>query len=261
MARWAPFVGLVGTLAVLILLLTRRSTATLRESVPPAAPTLAEPTAEQPGVGEQPPSEPAEPGPAVELTSRVLLANVLATQGLLAAIVLGAIVYFDVPWVAVGLGDGPLAWGLDGLLVGATLGVGLWLASEAAGRVADAAGATYDEGLRHMLAPETLAGWLGLFLVALPVIAVAEELLFRAALIGVPAAGFDLSPWLLVVVSSGLFALGHGAQGRLGIAATGALGLVLGGAFVVTGSLVVVACAHYVVNALEFGVHELLELG
>ena len=33
----------------------------------------------------------------------------------------------------------------------------------------------------------------------LPIIAVFEELLFRAALIGVLAAGFDLSPWLLAV--------------------------------------------------------------
>jgi hypothetical protein len=37
---------------------------------------------------------------------------------------------------------------------------------------------------------------------------------------------------------------------------TGALGFALAAGFVLTGSLVVVVVAHYLVNALEFTVHE-----
>lgn len=249
MARWAPFLGLAAVLTVGVLLLARRSAVLLRE--PP--PVLGEPTADQPTVGVSPTEHPR----AREFTTRALLANVLATQGILAVIVLVAIVFFDIPQAAVGLGDGPWVWGLDAAAVGLGLGVALWLGSEAAGRLADAAGLAYDEGLRELLAPETPAGWVVLFVLALPVIASAEELLFRAALIGVPAAALNLSPWLFVGVSAGAFALGHGAQGRVGIVATGLLGLLLGAAFVLTESLLVVVLAHYVVNALEFGVHEL----
>ena len=90
----------------------------------------------------------------------------------------------------------------------------------------------------------------------LPVIAAFEELLFRAALVGGFAAGFGVSPWPLAVLSSAAFAAGHGAQGRLGVAVTGLLGFVLAAAFVLTESLLVVVVAHYVVNAVEFGLAE-----
>jgi hypothetical protein len=40
------------------------------------------------------------------------------------------------------------------------------------------------------------------------------------------------------------------------VAVTGALGLGLAAGFVFTGSFVVVVVAHYVINALEFLVHE-----
>jgi membrane protease YdiL (CAAX protease family) len=88
--------------------------------------------------------------------------------------------------------------------------------------------------------------------VTLPTVAVFEEFLFRATLVGAFAAGFGVSPWLLAVLSSLAFAVGHGAQGPAGIVVTGVLGLVLAAAFVLTGSLVVVAVAHYLVNAVEF---------
>jgi hypothetical protein len=42
------------------------------------------------------------------------------------------------------------------------------------------------------------------------------------------------------------------------IVVTGGLGFVLAGAFIITGSFLVVFVAHYLVNALEFLVHELL---
>jgi membrane protease YdiL (CAAX protease family) len=96
--------------------------------------------------------------------------------------------------------------------------------------------------------------------VVLPVIAGFEELLFRATLVGAIPAGFGVSPWVMVGFSSVAFGVGHGAQGPAGIAVTGTLGAVLGVAFVLTGSFVVVVVAHYLVNALEFVVHEGLGL-
>ncbi len=110
--------------------------------------------------------------------------------------------------------------------------------------------------LREAMAPDSAAGWAVLLLVVLPLVAGFEELLFRGVLIGAFATGFDVSPWLLAALSSVAFALGHGAQGRVGIVVTGALGFVLAAAFVLTGSLVAVVVAHYLVNALEFVVSE-----
>jgi membrane protease YdiL (CAAX protease family) len=79
-------------------------------------------------------------------------------------------------------------------------------------------------------------------------------------LVGALSTGFGVSPWLLAAGSSVAFGLGHGAQGRAGVAVTGALGFVLAAAYVLTGSLLAVVLAHYLVNALEFVVHEGLDL-
>jgi membrane protease YdiL (CAAX protease family) len=106
------------------------------------------------------------------------------------------------------------------------------------------------------MAPDSANGWLLLLGVILPLVAVFEEFLFRGVLVGAFAAGFAVSPWLLAVGSSVLFALGHGAQGPAGILVTGSLGLVLAAGYVLTGSLLVVVVAHYLVNALEFVVYE-----
>jgi membrane protease YdiL (CAAX protease family) len=95
-----------------------------------------------------------------------------------------------------------------------------------------------------------------LLVVVLPLVAGFEELLFRAALVGGLAAGFGVSPWPLAVLSSAAFALGHGAQGRVGMVVTGVLGFALAALFVVTESLPAVVVAHYLVNALEFAVNE-----
>lgn len=191
-----------------------------------------------------------------ELTPAALLANVAATQGIVAVLLVAAGLYFEIPATAFGITADPWSTGLPAVAVGVGFGLALWVGNELATTVADAAGAGYDESVRELLAPETGEGWLVLFGVVLPVIAVAEELLFRAALIGVPAVGFDLSPWLLAVVASAAFALGHGAQGRVGIVVTGALGLVLAAGYVLSGSLLLVVVAHYVVNATEFAVYE-----
>ncbi|ELY36973.1 abortive infection protein [Halalkalicoccus jeotgali B3] len=117
-------------------------------------------------------------------------------------------------------------------------------------------GGEYDEGLRELLAPGSAGGWVVLLGVVLPVIAVFEEFLFRGVLIGVVWAGYGVSPWLLAVPSSVLFAAGHSAQGITGVLVTGLLGLALAVAFVLTESLLAVVLAHYLVNALEFVIHE-----
>jgi membrane protease YdiL (CAAX protease family) len=199
--------------------------------------------------------EPRQPQ-AYELTTAALLANVAVTQGLFGAIVAAAAWYFEIPATALGLAGGPLVVGGPAVGLGVVFGVLLWTGNEMSATIADAVGAGYDESLREMLAPDSIGGWVVLLGVILPIIAVVEELIFRAALIGVPAAGFGVSPWALAVFSSAMFALGHGAQGRVGIAVTGGLGFVLAGGYILSGSLLVVVVAHYLVNALEFVVHE-----
>lgn len=191
-----------------------------------------------------------------QVSTGALLANVALTQGLFGVLLAGGVWYYEIPLSAVGLtetaiGSGPLTVG-----IGIVFGVVLWTANEISASVADAVGATYDESLRGKLAPDSIPGWLLLLGVILPTIAAVEELLFRAALIGVPAAGFEISALALAIFSSALFAMGHGAQGKVGIVVTGGLGFVLAGGYVLSGSLLVVVIAHYLVNALEFVVHE-----
>ena len=226
-----------------------------------------EPADEPPGdpavaAGPSPPG--TEAGPAqsdrepVQLSTEMLLANVALTQGLVGIAIVAGLWYFEIPLAAIGLAADPWIVGLPAVGLGVGFGLVLWTGNEAAAGIADAVGAGYDEAMRSMLAPATLGGWAVLLGLVLPTVALVEELLFRAALIGVPAAGLDLSPWLLAVVSSVAFALGHGAQGRVGIAVTGLLGFVLAAGYVLSGSLVVVVVAHYLVNAMEFVVHEAL---
>jgi len=194
----------------------------------------------------------------LRLTTGALLANVAVTQGLVAAVVLVGGWYFTIPADAFGVTGETVDLAAVG--TGVAFGAVLWLGNELATGVADAVGAAYDENLREMLAPNTAGGWLLLFAGVLPAVAISEEVLFRAALIGVPAAGYGLSPWPLAAVSSVAFALGHGAQGRVGIVVTGTLGFVLAAGYVVSGSLLLVVVAHYVINALEFLLHERLDL-
>ncbi|WP_302080940.1 CPBP family intramembrane glutamic endopeptidase [Salinibaculum rarum] len=196
------------------------------------------------------------PGAGPEFSTGALLANVALTQGLFGVALAVGAWYYEIPLSALGLTETAVGTGALAIGVGIVFGVVLWVANETSASVADAVGATYDESLRGMLAPETIPGWVLLLGIILPTIALVEELLFRAALIGVPAAGFGISPLALAIFSSALFALGHGAQGKVGIAVTGGLGLVLAGGYILSGSLLVVVVAHYLVNALEFLVHE-----
>ena len=62
-------------------------------------------------------------------------------------------------------------------------------------------------------------------------------------------------------LAAAAFGLGHGAQGRVGLAVTGTLGVALGALFVLTNSLLAVVVTHYVIHALELVVHEGLGVG
>lgn len=187
------------------------------------------------------------------VSTGAMLANVTVSQGVFAAVVVAAAWWAGIPASAVGVEP---SGGIPAVALGLWFGVGLWLASESASRLARRVGVDPASGLRELLSPTSRGEWALLLGVALPTVAVFEELLFRGVLIGVLAAGFGLPAWALVVGSSVAFAAGHSAQGRLGVVVTGVLGVVLGAAFVATGSLLVVIVAHYVVNAAEFIVHE-----
>lgn len=216
---------------------------------------LARASARQVTAGLDARDDPTAPTPPVVrqlASSPVLAANVVATHGLLILILLGTVWYAEVSPSALGLAPPSLVE----VSLGVGLGVGLAVANAGGARLAARLGLRPDERLRALLAPDTAAGWVGLLLVVLPLIAVAEELLFRGALIGGLAAGFGLPVWGLAAVSSVLFGLGHGLQGPGGVVVTAALGAVLAVVFVLTGSLSVVVVAHYVVNALEFLVNE-----
>lgn len=187
-------------------------------------------------------------------STAALLANVAVSQALFAGLLIGGALYAEVPPAAFGVTPGTTT--VSALAVGVGLGVALYVANEVGAAVGQRFGLGGAEELRAALAPSTPRGWAALLLVVLPVIAGFEELLFRGALVGAFAAGFGVSPWLMAAVSSVAFALGHGAQGPAGIVVTGLLGFVLAAAYVLTGSLLAVAVAHYLVNALEFVVHE-----
>jgi membrane protease YdiL (CAAX protease family) len=199
----------------------------------------------------------------VELTTGVMFANVVVTQGAVVVILAVAAWYFSIPSEA--LGFSTEIWTnteqfstevAPTVGLGAAFGLVLWVGNELSTRLADAVGAASDESVRKLLAPDSPVGWVGLLGVVLPLVAVSEELLFRGALVGVAAAGTGISAWLFAVVSSLAFALGHGAQGKVGVVVTGALGFVLAAGYVLSASLLLVVGAHYVVNAMEFLVHE-----
>ncbi|WP_436347514.1 CPBP family glutamic-type intramembrane protease [Natronorubrum sp. FCH18a] len=189
------------------------------------------------------------------LSTGELLVNVAVSQGLFALVLLGGVIYTAIPADALGI-EFSLGYLERGLLLGTAFGLALYVANEIGAATATRFGFDHDEELRELLAPDSMQGWLVLLIVVLPIIAVFEELLFRAALIGAISVGFGVSPWLLAVVSSIAFAIGHGMQGSVGVVVTGLLGFVLAAIFVLTGSFLAVVVAHYLVNALEFVVHE-----
>ena len=220
--------------------------------------------AERTQTGSAPPGRDPGDGEGVDGMASIppgaLLANVAVTQGLFGGVLAAAAWFFQVPGTALGFSGGRVE-GLAAVALGLGFGAVLWVGNEGASALADAAGAGYDEGLRQLLAPADARGWAILLGGVLPVVALVEEFIFRAAAVGAASvalggAGGATGAWALAVASSLAFALGHGAQGRVGVVVTGALGFVLAAGFLLSGSFVVVVVAHYVVNALEFLVHE-----
>lgn len=185
-------------------------------------------------------------------TGAALLANVALTHGILGVGIVGLIWYTAIPRGPIGIGPVTVGTAVTGI----GIGVGLYLASETTTAIASRAGIETDERLRAYLAPEGAFEWIVLLFVILPLIAGAEELLFRGVLIGALGAGFGLDVWGLAIGSSVLFGLAHSAQGAVGVVVTASLGFVLAAAFVLTGSLAVVVVAHYTVDALEFVIRE-----
>lgn len=199
-----------------------------------------------------------EEGALDDIGGRALRWNVVASQALVAGVVVAG------AWIA---GVPPEAFGWRGfesggvetasrLGLGAVLGAGIAVGNLALERGLSRETLRDARDLRRRLAPGTLRGWVTLLLIVIPTIAVAEELLFRGALVGALAVGFDLSPWLLLAISSVAFGAAHTAQGAVGVAVASLFGFVLGGAFVLTGDLLVVIVAHATVDTVEFVGHE-----
>ncbi|WP_336336861.1 CPBP family intramembrane glutamic endopeptidase [Haloarcula brevis] len=269
MPEWAAFVGLTGFLLTALLALARLSQGAVRPdggvssavdgvAVPDGDMTIPRFETRQAAAERERLTERLAPA---DVSTGALLANVAFTQGLFGVLLVAGAFYFEIPAGAFGVTADALSTGLPAVAVGVGAGIGFWLGNEAAAALADGFGVTFDESLRELLAPDSAGGWVVLLGVVLPVIAVVEELLFRAAAIGVPVAGLGAPAAGMAVVASVAFALGHGAQGRAGIVVTGTLGLALAGLFVLTDSLLAVVVAHYLVNALELLVHEGLGVG
>lgn len=241
--QWTIFAGITGVVLTLLVLLARASSAMLADGP-------VETTHDVQGDGDD------RGEPLSSLSTGELLINVALSQGVLGSLLLFGAWYAQIPATAFGVELTAKSVGTSALAVGVGLGVGLYVANELAAQVVDAFDVSYSEQLRELLAPSSLGGWVVLLVLVLPVIAGFEEFLFRAALIGAMSTGFAVSPWALAALSTVLFAIGHGTQGPGGMLVTGVLGFVLAAAFIVTGSLLVVVVAHYLVNALEFVVHE-----
>jgi membrane protease YdiL (CAAX protease family) len=137
---------------------------------------------------------------------------------------------------ALGLGLGLLLWGGVELL---EVALDDWAFVFAPGTAA----------VQTVRSPDRGAEWVVLLGGVLPVVAVGEELLFRGALVGATAGAWSVPVALAVVASALAFGLYHRWQGRVGAAVVAAVGGVLAVGFVISGSLVVPAVAHYVLDA------------
>ena len=211
---WTPFLGSMAVLAGLVVALARRTATMIGDSQRPLA----------------------------DLSRRTIYANVVVSHGLVAVAVLLAAWLTRVPLSRLGLDATPA--------VGPT--IALLVALLALNEGADRLLGDDENALRDLLTPRSRPGWLTLAVLVLPTVAVAEELLFRGALIGGGAVGTDLPPGLLVVGAGVLFGAAHSAQGTRGVAAATVLGVLLGAAFHLTGSLLLVVTVHYLLDLVEF---------
>lgn len=287
MTAWTAFAVVTGIVVVLLLVLSRQSAAMLEEFHDSDADQQDRDVADRPessveagraesdieadrselGSEDEPIDRPdahsesrnTGTGPGeLKLTTTALLANVVFSQGLFALILVVAIWLASVPLSSLGVTAAAFEPAVLGF--GAVAGIVIYVLNEFAATHARRWGLSDVDRLRQLLAPDSIGGWVLLMVVVLPIIAIFEELLFRGILIGAFSVGFDISPWVLAVGSSIVFGLGHGAQGRAGVIVTGGLGLALAWLFIVTESLIAVVVAHYVVNAMEFIVHEGLDV-
>jgi membrane protease YdiL (CAAX protease family) len=257
MPEWTAFAGFVGVVLAGVLFLARLSADAVRDATRPDHPADPSSSArldtQSPDIDDPTTRSARVPGSsdvARDPTAGTLLVDVLVSQGLFASILLAGVWLAAVPLATLGL-----SWETSTpatAAAGVVLGVALHAVNAVGSRLSDRHDLGDSTALRRAMTPDSLAGWGVLLIVVLPLVAGFEELLFRGVLIGGLATGFGVSPWLLAAGSSVAFALGHGAQGRLGILVTGVLGFGLAAAFVVTGSLLTVLIAHYLVNALEF---------
>lgn len=187
-------------------------------------------------------------GPLARLSRRALYLNVVVSHGLVIGVLGVTVLLTGIPHGSLGLDGMPRPAAVLGL------GLGLIALNEESERVADAFDAA-ENSLREFLEPETAVEWGLLLGVALPLVAVAEELLFRGALIGAVGTGTDLPAVLLIGGSAVAFGGAHTAQGWAGVGMATVIGLVFGIAFHLTGSLWLVIIAHYLVDLVEFVVH------
>jgi hypothetical protein len=181
---WAAFAGIAVALLSLLLVLARATqhyvgpTVTAAETawlarLPDGADHL-DATA--------PAAEAAETEPS--MPSGLVLVNVALSQGLFGFVLLVGAWYTEVPLAALGLGPTPLSTGLPAVAWGVGLGVALAGANALGSTVAERLGYAPATELRELLAPETPRGWVLLLGGALPMVAVFEEFLFRATLVG-----------------------------------------------------------------------------
>lgn len=192
------------------------------------------------------------------LSTDILLLNVLITQGGVVVLVGTGALLTGVPMRVLGVSASVLQ--ADAIALGLVVGLGLYLVDEVLSVVARRFGSVPEEILRAALTPESVEGWTLLICLMLPLVALGEEILFRAALLGATPLVSGVPTVAILAISSILFGLAHAVQGRAGVVVAGVLGLGLGSTFLVTGNLFVVVVAHYLVNVLEFVVHELLGL-
>lgn len=195
-----------------------------------------------------------ESGPTPsEVGLRFLLANVLLTHGGILLVIGLGVSLTRIPPAALGLSTHASS---EVFLWGVSAGLVLYGLDELLSGIARNVGVVPDERLRTLLAPASGPGWLLVLAVIFPLVALAEEVLFRAVLIGVTGGVLGVDPWLLVLGSSLLFGITHRPQGVGGVVVTGLLGIGFGALFLASESLLVVFVAHYLVNAFELLVHE-----
>ncbi len=172
--------------------------------------------------------------------------QILAFEWIAAGIILAA-------WLARGRGLASLGLGLE-VGTGFWLGVGLTLA---------AVGGVIGQAVSAMRSPEKLGELREQFADLEPLLphdrremwwwrvlsvtaGICEEVVYRGFLIAVLAAA--MNTWAAVLVAAFIFGLNHAYQGPKGILKTGLVGLVLGGLFVLTGSLWAPMLVHVVMD-------------